>query len=529
MSVRPLRVSVLLQVAVILLVAAVPSSDALAQDRPAQDEPNFQEAFDAWVGEQVVARLAKVLFYSVGPEDVETEDGNTVQRSVPLIVLVLVLGGIFFTLRYGFINIRLFRHSIDVIRGRYDNPDDKGEISHFKALTSALSATVGLGNIAGVAVAISLGGPGAVLWMWLTAFLGMSMKFSSCTFAQLYRHINPEGRVLGGPMIYLDEGIGERGPFFKPLGKALAILFAFLTIFAAFGGGNMFQGNQTASLITMQFFGDSSSPFLNLAVGLAMAAMVGIVIIGGIRRIGDITSRMVPAMCVFYCLICLTIVVIHLSEAPRVLASIFTGAFNAEAVFGGFIGVLVQGMKRAAFSNEAGLGSAAIAHAAARTEEPVREGVVAMVGPFVDTIVVCTMTALAILITGSHLSGEGLEGVQITALAFADLGAFLPYVLCLAVFVFAFSTMISWGYYGERAVEYLVGERGIMPYRVVYVMVVVVGPLLSLSSVIDFSDMLLLSMAFPNILGMMLISGKVKAMTDDYVRRLKSGEMKPYW
>ena len=305
----------------------------------------------------------------------------------------------------------------------------------------------------------------------------------------------------------------------------MAVVFAILTVFAAFGGGNMFQSNQTASIIAMQFFDGDDSPVLRIGLGIVMATLVGMVLIGGIRRIGEITSRLVPAMCLFYCAICLVILLMNAGKVPGVFASIVTNAFQAEALFGGFIGVLIQGMRRAAFSNEAGLGSAAIAHAAAKTDEPVREGVVAMIGPFIDTIVVCTMTALAILVTGAHL--EGGEGVQITATAFAQLGGFVPYALCLAVFVFAYSTIIAWGYYGERAIEYLFGERGILPYRVVYVLVVILGPMLSLGSVIDFADMMLLSMAFPNIIGMAIISGKVKEMTVDYVRRLKSGEMQP--
>lgn len=500
---------------------------------PAQEEAEVQEAsswqssVDAWFGTYVVTPTVAVLFFEIGPEPVENEDGTTLRRSLPLIVIILAIGGLFFTFRYGFINVRLFRHSIDVIRGKYDKPEDTGEVSHFQALTSALSATVGLGNIAGVALAISLGGAGAVFWMWLTAFFGMSMKFSSCTFAHLYRRVHPDGRILGGPMVYLEQGITERSSRLAPLAKTFAIVFAVLTIFAAFGGGNMFQGNQTASIVSSQFFEEGQSGAVRVVVGLVLAGLVGVVIIGGIRRIGEITSKLVPTMCVFYCSICLLIVVMNLARVPEVVVDIFSSAFSGEALFGGFVGVLFQGMRRAAFSNEAGLGSAAIAHAAAKTEEPVREGVVAMIGPFIDTIVVCTMTALAILVTNAHIEGEGLKDIQITALAFSQLGSFLPIVLCVAVFVFAYSTMISWGYYGERAVEYLFGERGILPYRIVYVLMVVLGPILSIENVLAFSDIMLLSMAFPNIIGMIIISRKVKEMTDDYVKRLKTGEMKP--
>lgn len=519
-------VAVLLSLALVALVGVyAPNATAQAEGGEDTPEAGALERFDAWFGKNVVNHIEAVLFYRVGLSDKEAPEGKTV-RSLPLIIIVLVLGGIFFTIRYGLINIRLFKHSIQVIRGKYDRPQDKGEVSHFQALTSALSATVGLGNIAGVAFAISLGGAGAVFWMWLTAFLGMSMKFSSCTFAHLYRNIHDDGRILGGPMVYLEEGIKERIPGLAGLGKALAILFAILTIFAAFGGGNMFQGNQTAEIIAFQFFEGSNAAPLRIGIGLLMATLVGIVLLGGIRRIGETTAKLVPAMCVFYCAICLIIILMDVPRIPGIILSIFTNAFSTEAAFGGFIGVLVVGMQRAAFSNEAGVGSAAIAHATARTEEPVREGVVAMMGPFIDTIVVCTMTALTILSTQSHL--EGGVGIEITARAFENLGAFAPYVLCIAVAVFAYSTMISWGYYGERATEYLMGERAILPYRAVFVLVVVLGPVLSIGNVLNFSDFMILSMAFPNIIGMILISGKVKSMADDYVRRLKSGEIKPY-
>ena len=574
------------------------------------------------------------------------------QGNFPLILCLMVTGGVFFTFRYGWINIRLFRHAIDVVRGKFDHPDHPGEVSHFKALTSALSATVGLGNIGGVAVAITMGGPGAVFWMWVVALFGMSMKFSSCTFAQLYRRVKPDGTVLGGPMVYLKEGIKEKYPAFGWFGAIIAVLFAILTILASFGGGNMYQANQTYQMFVSNFFyedgvlgevdgalqvvpnpgepltvavspgeaavvmrqvevaeqsttasipvptsqpridiveletdgtisirrGDEAespvppapdrgtlalayiharpgmtaiaatddgangfiedlrvtgsldmpSAWVAFICGLFMAVPVGLVLFGGIKRIGEVTSRLVPAMCLFYCTVCVVILMVNAPAVPATFLNIFVQAFSPDAMFtGGFIGVLVQGMRRAAFSNEAGLGSAAIAHAAAKTDTPVREGVVAMLGPFIDTICVCTMTALAILVTNSHAINPALEGVQITALAFAQLGWFLPYFLMIAVFIFAFSTVVSWGYYGERSTEYLVGVKGIPVYRVVYIMMVVIGPMLSLSAVIDFSDFALLSMAFPNIIGMMLISGKVKKMADEYSRQLASGEMKP--
>ena len=486
--------------------------------------PTIQDRINSGF-EGIVKILAGLLFY-----EVPLGFGG---HSAPFILLVLIFGGIFFTLRFGFINLRLFRHSIDVIRGKYDRPEDEGEITHFQALTSALSATVGLGNIGGVAIAIAMGGPGAIFWMWVIAFFGMSAKFTSCSFAQLYRRVKPDGSVLGGPMVYLDEGIKERYPNLAWLGKTLGILFALFTIMASFGGGNMFQGNQTFKILSTEFGVPRDYAWV---FGIVVAALVAVVIIGGIKRIGDVTSKMVPAMCAFFCICCLLIILKNIAQVPAMLTSIFVSAFQPDAVFsGGMIGVLLMGAKRAAFSNEAGLGSAAIAHAAARTDEPVREGVVAMIGPFIDTILVCTMTALTLLITQSHIDPAtgapfvaelaATKDVAMTASAFATLGAWVPYLLCIAVCVFAYSTMISWSYYGERAAEYLFGERGIAPYRALFVLFVVLGPIVSLEAVIGFSDMMLFSMAFPNIIGLILLSGVLRTKAKDYVARLQSGEI----
>lgn len=518
--------------ALLVVILLALSFGAAAQDVLALDTKEGPlEAFDHWFGENVVSPLGAVLFFKVGLPDTTDADGNTVVRAVPFIVLFLFLGGLFFTFRYSFVNLRLFKHSFDVIRGKYDDPKDAGEVTHFRALTSALSATVGLGNIAGVAVAISLGGPGAAFWMWWTAFFGMTLKFSECTLSLLYRRIHPDGRVLGGPMITMITASKDGGPAMQMAGKVFAYMFAVLCVFATFGGGNMFQTNQTASIIVMQLAPPDITPaqefYLKLGIGVFMAAMTGAVIIGGVSRIGQVTSLLVPFMCIFYCGVCLTIIALNLEKVPGMFADIFTQALRPEAMYGGLIGVIVQGMRRAAFSNEAGMGSSAIIHAAAKTDEPVREGVVAMIEPFIDTIVVCTMSALAVLITGAYLE-EGLEGVQIMATAFDELGPVFPYLLILAVFTFAYSTLISWGYYGERAIEFLAGPKGILPYRCVYVLVVLIGPLPSLTNVLDFCDMTLLAMCFPNLIGMVVLSGKVRAMTQDYIRRLKSGEMKPH-
>lgn len=442
---------------------------------------------------------------------------------MPLIVFTMLAGGVFFTFRYGMVNLRLFKHSLKVVAGKYDNKEDEGDVSHFQALTAALSATVGLGNIAGVAVAIGMGGPGAVFWMWVTAFFGMSLKYSSCTLAVLYRTKDSKGKVLGGPMVYLPMAFKEMGK--EKLGKVFGVVFAFFAIVGSFGGGNMFQSNQTYAIINSQF--PNVDP---LVVGITLSFFAGIVLIGGITRIGTVTSKLIPLMCIFYCISCILIIFSNASLVPAMFASIVTEAFSPDAMYGGLIGVLIIGITRASFSSEAGLGSAAIAHAAAKTKEPVREGAVAMLEPFIDTIIVCTMTALTILITGAHLdpSIQG-HGIQMTAAAFASLSDFMPILLMVAIVVFAYSTVISWSYYGERATQYLFGDRfGDIPsqlYKVIYVFVIIMGPVLTLDNVIDFADLMILSMAFPNIIGMIFLSKIVKERTQRYIQSIKTGEV----
>ena len=448
---------------------------------------------------------------------------------LPLIVAVLLLGGIYYSFYFSWLTLRGFRHSIDVIRGRYDNPDDPGEISHFQALTSALSATIGLGNIAGVAIAVSVGGPGAVFWMVITALFGMASKLASCTLAVMYRRIHPDGRISGGPMYYLEQGLAGRG--WPEFGRTLAVIFAFLTIGGSLGGGDMFQANQTLEVLS------TVHPLFrefNWAVGLLMAFCVGLVIIGGIRRIGQVTSRIVPLMCVLYVGTSLIIIAANIAELPGLIALIIEDAFTGRAVGGGFIFTLVWGIRRAAFSNEAGLGSAAFAHAAARTDEPAREGIVAMIGPFIDTIVICMMTAMVCMITGVHAdpqfqSSEGfVVGARMTAAAF---DTFIPgarYVLAVAVTLFAYSTMISWSYYGERAWEYLFGGATVLLYRLMFVCFVFLGSVTTLGNILDFSDMMILGMAFPNIVGGILLSPQIKACLQEYWGRLMRGEMRMY-
>jgi len=442
--------------------------------------------------------------------------------NLPMVVVWLVLGALFFTFRYGFPNIRALGHAIAITRGKYDDDDDPGEVSHFQALSSALSATVGLGNIAGVAVAVGAGGPGAVFWMVVAAFFGMCSKFSECTLGQMYRQVDVKGNVSGGPMRYLDSGLKEMG--FGRFGKVLAVMFSIMCIGGSFGGGNMFQANQSYAQVSQVL------PFLDSGVGavgygVLLAALVGVVIIGGIKRIGKVAGYIVPIMCGVYVIAGFIVLFANASEIPSAFGKIVGEAFSPSAIGGGMLGVLIQGFRRAAFSNEAGVGSASIAHSAAATDEPVREGIVALLEPFIDTIIVCTMTGLVVVITGAY--AENLEGVEMTSRAFNTVIPGFRYVLSFAVFMFAFSTMISWSYYGERCWTYLFGTGTSMVYKVVFLLFVVVGSVLKLGSVIDFSDLMILGMAFPNILGMYFLSGKVKRAFDDYWKRLKSGAMDP--
>ncbi len=430
----------------------------------------------------------------------------------PLMVL-LVGTGLYLTLKLGLIQFRGFRHGTEVIRGHYDDPDDPGEISHFRALTTALSATIGTGNIVGVASAILAGGPGAVFWMWITALVGMATKYTSCTLAVHYRRVDDSGEAHGGPMHYIELGMGARW-------KWLAMLFAFFTITASFGIGNMFQAsNVVTALAGLIPHDDSFAGSFRLLSGLGLALMAGLVLLGGVKRISLVASRLVPLMVVLYVGGAVVILLANLGAIPAALKLIFVQAFQApEAVAGGLLGgVIREGVSRGLFSNEAGLGSAAMAHGAARTKEPVREGMVAMLGPFIDTIVICTMTALVIILTGA--AGEDASKGTLTATAF---GMGLPgfgTVVELGMVLFAFSTLVSWSYYGDRAADYLFGPKAVLPYRIVYTAVIVLGAMLKLGIVIDFCDAMNGLMALPNLVALLVLSPVVARLTSDYVRR----------
>ena len=489
---------------------------------------------------------------------------------IPFVVLWLALGAVFFTFYMRFVNFWAFRHALEVVRGKFDNPQEPGEVTHFQALASALSATVGLGNIAGVTIAMTLGGPGAFFWMMACGFFGMTSKFVECTLGQRYRSVKEDGTVLGGPMQYLNQGLAELG--LKPLGVVMSVLFAVMCILASFGGGNMFQANQSGQQMLAMFQQQDYAQLeeLNAEIkqaaanqemeqlaelqairsslqnemkrfsqkflpvfGSVLAIMVAMVIIGGIKRIGATASKIVPSMCLIYIAACLWIILVHASQVPALFAQIFTEAFHPKAFGGGLLGILVVGVQRAAFSNEAGVGSASIAHSAAKTDEPVREGIVALLGPFIDTVVVCSMTALVILITGAWnneawVVEQGLVGTPLTSKAFAQEIHWFPYVLSIAVFLFAYSTIISWSYYGERCWERLFGARSTVIYKLIYVAAAFLGAIVNLGSVLDFSDMMILSMAFPNVLGLLLLSPKVRRDLIDYWDRLQAGQFRTF-
>ncbi len=458
--------------------------------------------------------------------------------TIPFVLVWLIAGAVLFTLYTGFVNIRAFGHAINVVRGKYDDPNDAGEVSHFQALTAALSGTVGIGNIAGVAIAVSVGGPGATFWMIIAGLFGMTSKFVECSLGVMYRNYNVDGSVSGGPMYYLDKGFKEKGAAWGAFGKVLAVLFAIACIGGSFGGGNMVQVNQAAQQFIdvtggkESFIADSSWMF-----GAVMAIVVAVIIIGGIKSIARVTDKIVPFMVGIYVLGAIVVLGSHYQDIPGAFGEIFNGAFNAEALYGGFIGVLIQGFRRAAFSNEAGVGSASIAHSAVRTDEPISEGIVALLEPFIDTVVICTMTALVIVITNyggigaeqAFLSDQNgdLDGITLTSSAFETVMAWFPPILSVAVILFALSTMISWSYYGLKAWTYLFGENKTneLIYKTIFCAFVVIGSAISAKSVFDFGDAMIFAMCFPNVLGLYVLIPNVMRAYRDYVRRIKSGEI----
>ena len=451
---------------------------------------------------------------------------------IPFVLVWLLFAATLFTFYFRFINFRAFKHGFQLVRGDYSDPLAAGEVTHFQALATALSGTVGLGNIAGVAVAVSLGGPGATFWMILAGLLGMSSKFVECTLGVKYRNEYTDGTVSGGPMYYLSKGLAERSDKLKSLGRVLAILFAIFCIGGSFGGGNMFQANQSFMQLVSVTGGEASwLADKGWLYGVVVAALVGLVVIGGIQGIARVTSKIVPVMAVIYVTAGMVIILMNVSEVPAAVSAIITGAFSGPGIAGGVVGVLFQGFKRAAFSNEAGIGSAAIAHSAVKTSRPVTEGFVALYEPFIDTVVVCTITALVIIITGSwNPSVDPSQGVALTSAAFESAISWFPWVLTIAVILFAFSTMISWSYYGLKAWTYLFGESLITDavYKVLFLSFIIIGSSMQLGSVINFSDAMIFAMAFPNVLGIYFLLPVVKKELDEYWADYKAGRLKKF-
>ena len=501
----------------VTMLEEVPEIGAESRPEEAGPVPWTQRVDDAF-GTYVVGYAAKVLFFGFGTE-------KLLGTKIPFVVIWLLLGAIFLTLRMGFINVRGFKHAIDLTRGVYDTPDEPGEVSHFQALSAALSATVGLGNIAGVAIAIGTGGPGACLWIILIGLLGMTSKFAECTLGQMYRTKDANGDLLGGPMLYLRSGLADLG--MAPLGRILAVVFAVLCIGASLGGGNAFQVGQSLEAIRGTEGILFDQPWI---YGLVMAVSVGIVIFGGIKSIGAVAGRIVPFMCLAYVIAALYILAVHYAEIPHAVSQIITGAFSPDAMYGGFLGVLVIGIQRAVFSNEAGVGSAAIAHSAAKTDEPVSEGIVALLEPFIDTVIVCTITALVVIVTGAHVDPQTADavannqGAKVTLFAFTTGGAdWFRYILYVAVVLFAYSTCISWSYYGERCWVQLFGAKTSFVYKILFLLFTVLGSIVTRGNILDFSDLMILGMSFPNLLGVFLLSGLVKRSLDQYWEKYQQG------
>ncbi|MFP6779901.1 MAG: alanine/glycine:cation symporter family protein [Alphaproteobacteria bacterium] len=446
---------------------------------------------------------------------------------VKLIVLWLIAGSVFCTFYFNFINLKMFRHALDLVRGRYDKPESKGEVSHFQALSTAISGTVGLGNIAGVAVAVAVGGPGATFWMILAGFLGMSLKFCECTLGVKYRIINEDGTVSGGPMHYLSKGLAEKGH--ASLGKILAVFFSICCIGGALGGGNMFQANQSFQQFVSvtggdgSFFADKGWLF-----GLIISIILGFVIIGGIKSIAKVTSKLVPLMAIIYLAAGLVIILINITGVPEAVIRIISEAFSPSAAAGGALGALIIGFQRAAFSNEAGLGSAPIAHSAVKSDKPVTEGIVSVLEPFIDTIVICTVTALVIVITGMYDARSDLTGIALTSAAFATTISWFPFVLAIAAILFAFSTMIAWSYYGLKAWTYLFGNSKISEniFKIIFCVFIIIGSSVSLGSVLNLSDSMIFLMSVANLVGVYFLASVVRNEVNSYLSDLSEGKIK---
>jgi alanine or glycine:cation symporter, AGCS family len=508
----------------------------------AQEQKGLDERINEWFSP-----------YATKWENIVMHPVSIFGKEIPLVVIILVFGALFFTLYFAFVNIRRFPLAINIVRGKYDDIEHAtvgegetplvnvidgdiprtikdeskhGEVSHFQALATAVSGTVGLGNIAGVSLAIALGGPGATFWMVVCGLLGMSLKFVECTLGVQYREIDKDGVVFGGPMYYLSKGLKEKG--FTNLGKVLAVIFAVLCVGGSFGGGNAAQSNQAASQLASMIGWNSGSA--GFVIGSIIAVIVGIVIIGGIKRIAKVTEKVVPFMAVIYISACLYIILVNYNFIGEALTQIVVQAFNPQAGLGGVFGVLIIGFRRAAFSNEAGAGSASIAHSAVKTKYAASEGLVALMEPFIDTVVICTMTALVVIIYNApghfeygaaavQIGDKVVEGATLTSLAFQSTISWFPYILTVAIVLFAISTMISWSYYGLQSWMYLFGKTKAaeLSYKFLFLVFIVIGASANMSSVWGFSDAMILAMVFPNMIGLMFLFPVVKKELNRYL------------
>jgi len=449
--------------------------------------------------------------------------------SIPFLVAWLAVAAVYFTVVMGFPNLRFFKHAFEVMLGKWQTPEDKGIITPFQSLTTALSATVGLGNIAGVAVAIMIGGAGATFWMIVAGFFNMTLKFTEVTLSLQYRTFLPDGTVLGGGMRYLSEGLKEKG--MPRFGRVLALIFAIFMLGGALGGGNAFQVSQSLGAVKNQIPILAEQPWI---FGVTLAVITGLVIIGGVKSIANVTERIVPLMVFIYVGASLYILAVNYTVIPDAFALIIKEAFSPTAVAGGMVGVMIQGFKRASFSSEAGIGSAPIAHAPAKVKYPVRQGMVALYEPFIDTVIICTMTALVVVITGVYAGGtesldaiiDAKQGAALTSAAYGTIISWFPIILTLSVTLFAFSTMISWSYYGDRAWVYLFGAKSGIIFKLIFLAVIILASLVEkLGPLVDLTDLLFLSMALPNIIGLYLLQGNVKKALKEYVQKLKNGEL----
>ena len=476
------------------------------------------KGFDAWINELVqplTDAISSFIFFSV----------PVMGADLPLIVLWLIFAATFFSFYMGFINLRGFKHALDIVRGKYSDPKDTGEITHFQALTAAVSGTVGIGNIGAVAVTVSIGGAGAIFWVVLAGFLGMTTKFVECSLGVKYRTVNPDGTVSGGPMYYLRDGLAAKG--MAGFGKFLGLFFAASIVIGCLGIGNMFQSNQAYVQLLEVTGGQTESPLVGYgwAVGLAMAVLVALIIIGGIKSIAKVTAKLVPFMIILYIIGALIVIAMNASELPGAFTAIMNGAFTMQGTAGGMLGVMIIGFQRAVFSNEAGLGSAAIAHSAVRTEAPLTEGFVALLEPFIDTVVVCTLTGL-VLVTcfdiGTIMNGD-VKGIELTSAAFESKLSWSPIPLSIAAFLFAFSTMLAWAYYGTKGWTYIFGEgKGKeLTFSLIFCLFIVIGASVQLSAILDFADALIFVMAIPNLLGLYILAPEIKRDLKSYWADIK--------